>query len=181
MRLLKKIFILSIIFSSTFFLFSQELPRGYRGINLGMSLENTKSSLLDKPEFGYHGDRDVSLLSGENRVLIETDAMYGHGSPFLDRCYFQFSDDFLYVITININQERMDYYSVFTTLTKKYGNPDSLNPQTAKWENDSTILYLEKPLTLKYIDKEVFNKTELDSQISPAPVEMTKEMFLDSL
>ena len=39
-----------------------------------MSLDATKSALKSNSDFGYNGDRDVSLLPGENRVLIETDA-----------------------------------------------------------------------------------------------------------
>ena len=157
------------------------LPRGYRGILLGMSLDTTKTALIDRPEFGYHGERDVSLLPGENRMLIETDAESGHGSDFLRECYFQFFNDYLYIITININRERMDYYSMFTTLTDKYGNPVDLNPHMAKWENDTTIVYLEKPLTLKYIDKDVFEETNSASQIDLGPVELTRDIFLEDL
>ena len=209
MRLLKNFFILSVLLTLNTFLFSQELnnpeaqfsseqqedsslgsaneekkyatlPRGYRGVTLGMNLDTTKSTLKKHPEFGYHGDRDVSLLPGENRVLIETDAESGHGSNFLKECYFQFYEDNLYLITINVNKEKMDYYSMFTTLTEKYGPPTSLNPNTSKWENDTTIVYLEKPLTLKYIDKKTFEETNT-SQIDLSPVELTREMFLEGL
>lgn len=181
MLLCKKIFIFSFLLLTTFFLFSQELPRGYNGINLGFTVDQTKETLIATPQFGYHGDRDVSLLSGENRVLIETDSKAGYGSDFLERCYFQFTNDYLYIITININREKMDYFSMFKTLCEKYGNPKSLNPQTAMWENDTTTLYLEKPLTLKYIDNDKFAETDLSSQIGPAPTEITQKMFLDTL
>lgn len=201
MHSFKRFFVLSLLLTFSTFLFSQvnttenpqeqteesvseetyaPLPRGYRGITLGMNLDTTKSTLISHPEFGYHGDRDVSLLPGENRVLIETDAESGHGSNFLRESYFQFYEDFLYVITINVNKERMDYYSMFTTLTEKYGPPSELNPNMSKWENDTTIVYLEKPLTLKYIDKAVFEETNT-STIDLSPVEITREMFLEGL
>jgi len=181
MNITKKIF----IFSFSIFLFlnlhAKDLPKGYRKINLGMSLEETKDALLKDPSFGYHGDRDVSLVPGSSKVLIETDADSGHGSVFLKRCWFQFFNDELYIITININPDKMDYYSIFTTLTEKYGDPTSLNPQSATWKTDSNTLSLEKPLTLKYIDNNIFDQTQNYSNIKISPEETTREMFLDEL
>ena len=108
------------------------IPNGYGGVELGMSLSQTKKALKQNMDFGYHGDRDVSLLPGENRALIETDASR-YGYSFLERCWFQFYQDKLYIITVNINQEKMDHYSIFSTLCKKYGDPVSLNPEKAVW------------------------------------------------
>lgn len=179
----KKIFIFSLVFSILVYsLFSiEELPDGYRNIKLGMSLDETKEELLKNADFGYHGDRDVSLIPGNNRVLIETDSEYGHGSSFLKRCWFQFSEDKLYIITININRERMDYYSIFTKLSEKYGKPSKLSPETATWENDDVIMSLEKPLTLKYLDKKIFNELQNYSNIQKSGKEITQEMFLNEL
>ena len=146
-----------------------------------MSVEDTKNNLTKKPEFGYYGDADVSFLPGNNRLLIETDPSKNFGSDFLERCYFQFLDDYLFIITINVNTNNMDYYSMFTTLQNKYGEPTSFNPQEARWVNDSTTISLEKPLTLKYIDNKTFEQSISNGQIDPAPVEITREMFLDDL
>lgn len=174
-----------ISFSSSFlFLFminAKDLPNGYRNITLGMSVDETKDNLLKNPEFGYHGDRDVSLVPGTTKVLIETDAEAGHSYGFLQRCWFQFFDDELFIITININTEKMDYYSVFTKLSEKYGNPTSLNPKSATWKNDDVTMTLEKPLSLKYIDNKIFDKTQNYSNIENSPTEITREMFLDEL
>lgn len=178
---LKKLFLIFSLLTIQVFLFSQDLPRGYDSISLGMSVDSTKQALIEHPAFGYHGDSDVSLLPGENRILIETDSEYGHGSNFLERCYFQFFNDYLYIITININQDKMDYYSIFTSLCEKYGDPVSINPSQAKWEDQNSTLYLEKPLTLKYIDNDVFSQTTSDSKVGPAPEEITKDMFLEGL
>ena len=163
-------------------LFAQnKVPDGFKDIHLGMTLDETKDALLKDTDFGYHGDRDVSLLPGENRVLIETDAERGLGSNFLTRCWFQFSKDSLYIITINMNRERMDYYSVFTTLKEKYGEPDNINPQMATWKSDAVTMTLEKPLTLKYIDNEVFKSLQTNSNILPSGREISQQMFLDKL
>ncbi len=163
------------------FLFAEDLPRGYKDITLGMSLEETKDCLVKDPDFGYHGDRDVSLIPGSSKTLIETDADRGFGSNFLKRCWFQFSFDELYIITININPNKMDYYSVFTTLTKKYGEPTTFSPQAATWKDDEVTMSLEKPLTLKYIDNKIFNETQNYSNVQASPTEVTREMFLDEL
>ena len=177
----KKISFLIIFTFSVLFLFSEDLPHGYKNITLGMSLEETKENLIKDSDFGYHGDRDVSLIPHSSKTLIETDAERGLGSTFLTRCWFQFSFDQLYIITININPEKMDYYSIFKKLTEKYGEPDSFNPQAATWKNDQVTMSLEKPLTLKYIDNQIFDQTQNYSNIQASPTEITREMFLDGL
>lgn len=162
-------------------LWANDIPDGYGSIKLGMSLEETKEALRKNSDFGYHGDRDVSLLPGENRVLIETNTEYMLGSKFLTRCWFQFYEEKLYTIIINVNPEKMDHYSMFTTLCDKYGNPDSLSPQKSVWKNDDITMSLEKPLTLKYVDNKVFEELQDKAIVQPGPTEMTREMFLESL
>ena len=75
----------------------------------------------------------------------------------------------------------MDYYSIFSKLCQKYGEPNSLDPKSAKWENDNYSMSLEKPLTLKYIDKETFKMTQNYNNIKASPTEITRDMFLDEL
>ena len=75
MNSFKKIILISsffVLFNG--FIFSEELPHGYKNISLGMSLEETKDNLVKDPDFGYHGDRDVSLIPNSSKTLIETDA-----------------------------------------------------------------------------------------------------------
>lgn len=181
MKRLAKLWAVVLIMAGTVFLNAKELPDGYGSIKLGMSLESAKEALKKNIDFGYHGDRDVSLLPGENRVLIETNANKGLGSNFLERCWFQFADDQLYIMIINVNKEKMDYYSIFTTLCEKYGNPDSLNPEKAIWKSDEITMSLEKPLTLKYVDNEKFSELQNKATVLPGPVEMTREEFLSGL
>ena len=120
-------------------------------------------------------------MPGENRVLIETDAESGYSFGFLERCWFQFYNDKLYVITININKEKMDHYSIFNSLCKKYGNPDSVSPEKSVWANENISMSLERPLTLKYIDIKTFTELQNNSLVKPSGKEITREMFLDSL
>lgn len=177
---IKKIIFVTAIFVLTYNFFSQnKLPFGYKGVKLGLSLDETKLELIKDPDFGYHGDRDVSLIPGSEKILIETDAISKDKNSYLTRCWFQFYNDKLYTITININTKKIDYYSMFTTLSNKYGNPNSLDPQKATWEDDDVTLILEKPLSVKYIDNHTANELATYSTIEKAAEEISKQMFLD--
>ena len=177
----KKILCLSVFLAVLLNLSAESLPQGYKDITLGMSLEETKQTLVKDPDFGYHGDRDISLIPNSSKTLIETDEERGIGSNFLRRCWYQFFNDELYIITINVNPEKMDYYSIFTKLTEKYGEPTSFSPQAATWKDEDITMSLEKPLTLKYIDNKIYEQTQNYSNIQASPTETTREMFLDEL
>ena len=179
---IKKIsaFALFLLFSALLYA-DKNLPDGFKKIRFGMTVDQVKEELKKDPSFGFRGDRDVSLLPGENRILIETDTSRTAPYSFLERCWFQFTNDSLYIITINVNQEKIDYYTIFTTLCNKYGNPTDFNPQKATWKSDEVTFTLEKPLTLKYIDNKIFDSTQNYSNIQDSPVEITQKMFLDEL
>lgn len=157
----------------------EALPRGYGGVLLGMSVDDAKDALKHNSDFGYRGERDVRLTPGEERTLIETDATKTYQNPFLDRCTFQFSDENLYIISIGINDELMDYFTLFDTLCKKYGNPTSLNPQKAVWTRDNVSMSLERPLTIRYIDDATFRDQEDKSATEKSGREHTRDMFLE--
>ena len=148
---------------------------------LGMSVEQVKKALKDTSDCGYHGDRDVSLLPGENRVLIETDATAFAGFSFLERCWFQFYNDRLYIITINVNREKMDHFSIFDSLCKKYGAPDSVSPEKSVWNGENVTMSLERPLTLKYVDRKTFESLQKKSLVGPDGTEITREMVMEGL
>lgn len=170
--------ILFIIFS--FPIFSLDLQNGYGGVYLGMSMEETKEALLKNTDFGYTGDRDVSLSPSINQSIIETDASRFGKLSFLTQCWFQFYNDQLYSITININSDKVDYYSMFKTLSDKYGNPITLDPTKATWKDESVTMTLEKPLAVKYIDNEIFQEISNYSNIQKSAEEMTLDLFLES-
>ena len=129
----------------------KQLPKGYSDIQLGLSVDEVKERLKKNTIFGFRGNRDVSLLPTEERVLIETP-----GSSFFSRCWFQFYEDKLYAITLNVNTKRMDYYSMFTKFCADYGEPTAFNNIKADWQDDTVLVSLEKPLTVKYIDVSVY-------------------------
>lgn len=159
---------------------STKLPNGYGGVNLGMSVEETKDALKSNGDFGYNGDRDVSLLPGENRVLIETDARDFARWSFLEQCWFQFYDDKLYTMILNLNKTKVDYYSVYSSLVEKYGEPNEFSPERAVWKNDDVQLSLERPLLLKYIDLETFDSLVEEAMVEQTGQEKLREDFLNS-
>lgn len=178
---MKKIASVLIFLFVTFIAFSESVPNGYAGVELGMTFEQVKKALRDNLDFGYRGERDVSLLPGENRILIETDTSTFAGFSYLDRCWFQFYNEKLYIITININREKMDHFSIFDSLCKKYGTPQSVSPEKSVWQSKTVTMSLERPLTLKYVDQKVFDELQNKSKVSPSGTEQTREMFLKGL
>ncbi|WP_407398219.1 hypothetical protein [Treponema sp.] len=178
----KKILSVTLSLLVSALLFAEEsLPDGFKKIRFGMSVDQVKEELRKDPAFGFRGDRDVSLLPGENRILIETDTSRTAPYSFLERCSFQFHDDKLYTITINMRKKKMDHYSIYTTLTEKYGNPDSLNPEKSEWKDDNVIMSLERPLTLKYTDRKVFEDLQSKAMVNKTAEEQSKQDFLDLL
>jgi hypothetical protein len=154
---------------------SAELSRAFYGIGLKDGLEAVKDNLQGHPYFSYRGDPDVSFLPQTTRTVIDCEGRF-----YVKRGLFQFSGDELYIMTLYLDPERLDYFSLFTALTKKYGRPVSLNPQAAVWQNGSTRLSLEKPLIVKYIDRETFDKLKAEGENQKSLEEQSRRRFLDS-
>jgi len=129
-----------------------DLPRQFRELTLGMSLDDLKAALTNDDYFIFRGDRDVSFLPAREQSLVETT-----GSMFIKRAFFQLRDAQVFIMSFTLNTDIIDHYSVFTQLTEKYGKPVYLDPAVAVWETEETRLAIERPLTVKYIDRAVFN------------------------
>jgi len=149
------------------------VPESYRSISLGMDMDAVKEALLADSLFGYRGERDVSLLPTMNRSLIET-----VGASFIKRSWFQFYEEKLYIMTFNLDSEKVDYYSVYSALVAKYGEPVSLDPRKAVWSDDRVTMSLERPLTVKYVDTEVFKSLLDESGADRAATDIQRESFI---
>ncbi len=149
------------------------VPGSYREISLGMTLEAVQEALTADTLFGYRGERDISLLPTRNRTLIET-----AGASFIRRSWFQFHNEILYTMTFTLDSSRVDYYSIYSSLVSKYGEPDTLDPAKATWSDDLVILTLERPLTLRYIDVKIFNELVDQSGTSQAASDFLRESFI---
>jgi hypothetical protein len=153
---------------------ASSLAGTFRDISLGSDMASVKELLLADPLFGYRGERDVSLLPGENRALIETS-----GLGFVKRAWFQFLEDRLYVMTLSLDPEKVDYYSIYSRLVEKYGEPGSLDPKKAVWEGEGVTLSLERPLTVKYLDTETFASLLEKDTTGKAASDISREGFIN--
>jgi hypothetical protein len=149
-------------------------PSGFRGISLGMRPEAVKAALRADPLFRYRGDPDVSLVPQEaGQSLIECE-----GAMFVRRAYFQFEKERLFIIILVLDPQAVDHYSVYTTLTRKYGEPSSLSPQESVWLFDAVRLSLERPLAVKYVERAIFASVQKGA--APTDLEqISRDRFLE--
>ena len=148
-------------------------PRQFRGLSLGMPLDELKSTLTRDELFRFRGDRDVSFLPVREQTLVETT-----GLSYVRRAYFQFQDGVSYIMSFSLDTHLIDHYSVFTSFVRKYGEPLILNPGEAVWENNETRVSIERPLTVKYIDKVVFDRLTEESGARKRSELLRREEFL---
>ena len=116
---------------------------------------------------------NVSFLPVTSQALIECE-----GNSFIKRAYFQFNDEKLFIIIIELNQSKLDYYTMFTTLSGKYNESTSLDPTETVWIFTNVRLSLEKPLTIKYIDRKVFEELKAAGKVQEDIEERSRKEFL---
>jgi hypothetical protein len=151
-----------------------DLPRQYRSLSLGMSLDELKDGLSKDGLFQFRGDRDVSFLPAREQSLVETTGM-----TFIKRAFFQLRDAKVFIMAFTLNTELIDHYSIFTQFVKKYGQPTYLDPGVSVWETDDTRIAIERPLTVKYIDRAVFNEIVNESGLIESGQVQLRQDFLD--
>jgi hypothetical protein len=149
-------------------------PTAFRTIGLGMTIDQVKDSLRKDALYLYRGDPDVSFLPLSGESLIECE-----GSSYLSRAYFQFADGRLYVLILVLDQKKLDHYSMFTALTAKYGEPYSFNPTEAVWQSATVRFSLERPLTVKYIDRRVFEDQVARGAAQQDLEQLSRERFIE--
>ena len=150
------------------------LPRQFREIALGMSLDALRDALQQDSMFNFRGERDVSFIPIREESLVETS-----GSSFIRRAFFQLRDGELFIMSFTINTELMDHHSMFTHFVQRYGQPTYLNPREAIWEDDATRISLERPLTVRYIDRGVFYDIVSESMLIESRRVHERQEFLD--
>lgn len=153
-----------------------KLPGGFRLFSLGMGLEEAKEALKSESLLAYAGDEDVSLMDDGQQTLIDS-----RGDGIILRASLQFVEGKLYAMIFILNPEHIDHYSLFTTLSAKYGKPSSLSPSASVWGDESVRLSLEKPLTLKYVDMQAFQKLIDSGSIERGRRELDTQEFLNGL
>jgi len=143
-------------------------------IILGMEINDVKEELKENSYFNYRGDPDVSMLMTRNQQLIECS-----GFSFIEKAYFQFFEGKLFIITLVLNMERIDFYTMHTNFEEKYNKPIRIDPKGAYWENAEVNLYLEKPLTVKYMDRKVLEQLAAERKEVEDRSGKIKEDFLN--
>ncbi|QEN03245.1 hypothetical protein EW093_00505 [Thiospirochaeta perfilievii] len=116
----------------------------------------------------------MSMLLTDNRSIIES-----KGSVYIDNGYFQFYKDVLYTITLILDTKKIDYHTIYTTFTDKYGKHTSLNPKVVTWQDDRVKITLEKPLTIKYVSLVEFNEILESDTTEKAIQERLREDFIN--
>lgn len=144
---------------------------GFENLVLGSDYDDVLSKLDSSNIFLYNSEQPTWI--NENPVI----AVEGRG--FVQKGYFQFVDKKLYTITVEINRNRMDYYTIFTELKKKYGKYKQFSPKMVVWESDAAVLYLERPLTLKYLDKNLHSILLDSAKIKKSKSQIQRENFLE--
>lgn len=152
------------------------IPAEFRGIKLGMTLEEVETLLSKDSMLIYRGPEDVSLLPTRNESLLEVS-----GTSIVKRAFFQFYEGKLWVIVVFLNPAGMDHYSLYSTLVAKYGEPSLIDPKEARWDDGATRMALERPLTLRYMDMAVFSKLKEGSEAQAGVEELERRDFLGGL
>ena len=122
---IRKILCISAFFFLSIAASVSALPSGYGKVQLGMSVDAVKEALKKDHQFGYRGDRDVTLSPKDHETVIETDPTTYASFSFFDRCWFQFSNEKLSVITLSMNMDMIDHYAIFSKFHRRNqsGNP----------------------------------------------------------
>ena len=152
------------------------IPRGFRGIELGMGRDEVVAALKKDPVYAFRGPEDVTLLPSPNQSLIDVS-----GLSFVKRAFFQFYDGKLWVMILTLNPDKIDHYSIYTSLAAKYGEPGLLDPKEARWEDGETRVALERPLSLRYMDLKAYADLLGKSEAKEGVVELEREEFLGGL
>jgi hypothetical protein len=155
---------------------ARALPSGFRGYEIGMGLDRVKEILKKDALLSYSGDADVSLLPLDKGELVDV-----RGSSFISRASFQFQEGRLWAMSFTLDKSLVDHYSVFRTMTEKYGNPGKIDPAETVWEDGKVRISIERPLTLKYIDVAAFEDLKGKSGVEKAYKEVSKDDFLGEL
>ncbi len=151
----------------------KEIPGHFSGIHLGMTIEEVREALAKDGNFSFNGDPEISILQRPNETLLEC-----RGTFYISKGFFQFYKEKLYTIILLLDPDEIDHYSVYTVLSGKYGEPDYLDPKKAYWESDKYMLVLERPLSVKYIDRRILETIRTSGRTEETLHQLSRKQFL---
>jgi hypothetical protein len=179
----KPAFILLVLLSS-FILAAQDadtnentaLAAGYRDFKLGQTMEEVRTVLRTSDDFIVRKEEILTI-----RLEPDTEIISSEGRGFIDKGYFHFHEDSLFQILLKIDEKKIGYYVLLKQLTGRYGDPALFTPQFAEWDDGVTTITLEKPCTLKYRDRTVWQELTSGDVTSDVLMEKTRLRFLENL
>lgn len=124
------------------------LPIGFLELQLGSGKDFINQALIESDYFLYNGEPEISFRSPDQEYVFDA-----AGRAFIDRALFQFENELLKGIDIYFNKSKIDYYSLHTTFTTKYGDPDLVHPRFMVWENARVLIRISKEIRIQYIQK----------------------------
>jgi len=172
----KKIFLFLFLIVSMGVISSEELSYGFKEFKLNQTQNEVKE--LIKKSFDFANRRDEALSI---RLEPDTDIITAEGLGFIKIGYFHFNKDKLFQIFLKLDEKRVGYYLILKRFTEKYGNPTSLEPKSAFWENEEVKIVIEKPCSLKYIYKPIWNEITSSDQTSDSVFFKIREKFIEDL
>jgi hypothetical protein len=163
-----------ILFVSASAVAAEGSPSGFRALRLGMKIDEAKEALRTDPLFDYRGDPDVSFLPRSAETLIECS-----GSSYVKRAFLQFQDGLLFSLILELQEEKLDHFTLFSALQDKYGKPASLTPRETVWQFELVRFSLEKPLTVKYLERKTFEAIKAAGVPQKELTEMARDRFVE--
>ncbi len=155
---------------------SQEFAEGYKEIKLGMNIETVRGLISSMNDFLPIRDEILQIRIEPDKQILTT-----QGLNFVNKGYFHFHDDSLYQILIKFNSTKIGYYNLLKNLTEKYGKPIALTPKKASWENEKIRITIEKPSTIKYTDKLIWESIIGNNNTNDPNFIILRDEFLDNL
>ncbi|MFN3412266.1 MAG: hypothetical protein ACK4YF_08920 [Exilispira sp.] len=150
------------------------LSRSFQGINLG----------IDKEEFERLAKEKNMTIQGELEIYFnqpDKNVVAVLFPPYFRKILFFFFQNKLSMIIFIFEPKYISLYEEYQRLYKKYGNP-VVNQKQFIWEDDQTILILEKdPFLVKLIDKLFFKIIEEENQKMENLIQQSLDSSLDTL
>lgn len=97
---------------------------------------------------------------------------------YLESVHFQFYSNQLYYTRVIYRPEYYAYLELYASLTNNYGEATTKGFSQKTWSNENYLLILDRPLTVKYIDKSYLDKAI--SNYKPQNTEL-REKLSDNL
>ena len=155
--------------------FARERISGFGAIPLGAPRATLERLVEESAQFIYE-QTEYSRLPNSDLQLIQV-----AGREYIAAAHFQLSGDAVVAIVLDLNEERIDHYTIYTHLVSKYGEPQQFGPRMARWESDGASLILERPLTIKYLDQTYFDRLLNISNELDSAQQSSRARFLDDL